>query len=115
MFYTFNQNNSGGRFSFNEKAGITHFVIIEADNVDEANSLAEDLGIYFNGCDDGRDCPCCGDRWYPVDNDSYDCKDSPVIYGKSPKEYVTAKDSCLWMNKGKEACVHYKNGKKVWY
>jgi hypothetical protein len=62
-FYVFNQNNSGGSFESNDK--LCHRVIIEADNVDDAVRIAENMGIYFNGCDEGMDCPCCGDRWYP--------------------------------------------------
>lgn len=60
-FYEFNQNNSGGSFEVNDK--VCHRVIIEATDATEANYLAERLGIYFNGCDRGMDCSCCGDRW----------------------------------------------------
>lgn len=41
-------------------------VYIEAENAEEANEKALQIGIYFNGVEDGIDCPCCGDRWYPV-------------------------------------------------
>ncbi len=30
----------------------------------EADSIAEDLGCYWDGVNEGSDCPCCGDRWY---------------------------------------------------
>lgn len=61
MFYTFYQNNSGGYFE-----GPT-MVIIEAHSADEANEIAEErAGIYFDGVALGRDCWCCGDRWYRV-------------------------------------------------
>ena len=66
MFYTFNQNNSGGSYDIN--AGINECVIIEADTAGEANDRAVSVGIYFNGCEDGRDCNCCGDRWYAQDS-----------------------------------------------
>ena len=62
MFYTFSQNNSGGSFDIDHM--LAHFVIIEADTAEEANTIAESVGIYFNGCDEGMDCDCCGDRWY---------------------------------------------------
>ena len=62
MFYEFRQNNSGGSFS-----GPAISVIVEADSASEANDIAESKGVYFNGCDDGSDCECCGDRWYSVD------------------------------------------------
>ena len=62
-FYIFNQNNSGGYWD-----KILGFkVIIEAENPKQANKLAEVMGIYFNGVETGEDCPCCGDRWYEVD------------------------------------------------
>lgn len=64
-YFEFNQNNSGGSFEVDEKAGIGHSVIIEANNAIHANAIAENIGIYFNGCDSGSDCPCCGDRWDP--------------------------------------------------
>lgn len=62
-FFDFSQNNSGGSFVFDEQRGITHFVIVEAMDADHANSVAENIGLYFNGCESGNDCDCCGDRW----------------------------------------------------
>lgn len=59
--YKFDQNNSGGSFVVDDV--LTHRVIIEALTEKDAISKAEDLGIYFNGVDEGIDCPCCGDRW----------------------------------------------------
>lgn len=64
-FYEFNQNNSGGSFDTDEK--LCHILFIEAENVQQANKIAEGLGVYFNGCDNGIDCSCCGDRWYEAD------------------------------------------------
>ncbi|WP_144625075.1 DUF7296 family protein [Bacillus altitudinis] len=64
-FYEYTQNNSGGHFEVNDK--LCHRVFIEADNLDEADSIAESLGVYFNGVSDGIDCGCCGDRWYSGD------------------------------------------------
>ena len=78
-FYTFKQNNSGGRFTISEIRGIDYVVIVEANTATQANIKAEDIGIYFNGCDDEVDCPCCGDRWYPADEN--DGADVPSLYG----------------------------------
>lgn len=72
MFFEFDQNNSGGIFT-----RPAHSVWIEADSADEANKLAEENGLYFNGCDDGLDCDCCGDRWYPCTGQ--DGKEIPVL------------------------------------
>ena len=60
-FYKFRQNNSGGSFDVN--ADVTIEVYIEAEDVDMANIKAQEIGIYFDGCNTERDCPCCGDRW----------------------------------------------------
>lgn len=64
MWFEFSQNNSGGSFDIEPRYGIGPRVWIEAENSDAACDRAENLGIYFNGCDSGQDCPCCGDRWY---------------------------------------------------
>ena len=78
-FYNFSQNNSGGFFNNNHSAGIGVLVIIEALNADDANDRAEEIGIYFDGCDDNIDCDCCGDRWYAVDE--ADGEEIPKVYG----------------------------------
>lgn len=104
MFYCFNQNNSGGSFIVNDS--VAHYVIIEANSADEANDRAESVGIYFNGCDNDYDCPCCGDRWYAVWRDDGD--ETPVIYGTPVKEYED-----MWAGKGEPyAHVYYADGRK---
>jgi hypothetical protein len=111
MFFTFNQNNSGGSFDFDVDSGITHIVVIEAATKELALEKAVGIGIYFNGCETGKDCECCGDRWHePWDDGS----DAPEIYGQAIGDYVDGA-SILWMGKGKEACIHYKDGTKFWY
>jgi|ERR1700747_1051362 len=101
-FYTFDQNNSGGSFEFSDV--FAHFMIIEAASADEANEIAEGLGIYFNGCETGEDCSCCGDRWHQASE--YDADETPLICNKPPEDY-----SCLWTPKKKVICrVFYKNG-----
>lgn len=112
MFYRFRQNNSGGSFTYNEGLGISVNVIIEADNAYEANATAESLGIYFNGCDEGLDCDCCGDRWSPVGESPYDKTEEPAIYEdlvkgqlKMPKVGYAIK----WID-GYEGFIHYKDG-----
>lgn len=62
-FFEFSQNNTGGSFVTDSK--LCHRLFIEASSEDEAISKAEDLGCYWNGVDEGYDCECCGDRWYP--------------------------------------------------
>jgi hypothetical protein len=84
MFFTFTQNNSGGFFDEDEEKGIGHYVIVEANSAEEANTRAESIGIYFNGCDDGLDCDCCGDRWSPTW--SSEGEKTPMIYGEPAKD-----------------------------
>ena len=104
MFYTYNQNNSGGSFVSDKE--LAEYVIIEAGSSEEANKTAEELGIYFDGCEKGMDCSCCGDRWYEVDAD--DGKKRPLIYGKPPKKIL--EDSLSRFNK--QYIIYYKNGAK---
>jgi hypothetical protein len=63
VFFTYSQNNSGGSFDYDEVSGIGNYVVIEAESVTVANARALDIGLYFDGCDTGMDCSCCGDRW----------------------------------------------------
>ena len=74
MFYTYSQNNSGGSFIG------PHHVIVEADSARQANSIAQDHDVYFDGVEFGDDCECCGDRWIPIEKDSEGTQ-SPMIFG----------------------------------
>lgn len=60
-FYEFTQNNSGGSFVTDEN--LCHRLFIEAETHEIATEKAEEMGVYFDGCERGLDCPCCGDRW----------------------------------------------------
>jgi hypothetical protein len=61
-FYEISQNNTGGSWVTDDK--LCHRLYIEANSSTEADEIAEGLGCYWNGVDEGQDCPCCGDRWY---------------------------------------------------
>ena len=107
-FYHFSQNNSGGSFNISEL--LAHHVIIEAHSAEDANDRAISIGLYFNGCQDGGDCPCCGDRWYEQYDDD-DGTDTPMIYDESPETY---KD--VFTRAGEPVChVYYLNGSKTTY
>lgn len=75
-FYEFSQTNSGGSFEVDDK--LCHRLIIEAESEEEALSIAEELGCYWDGVNNGNDCPCCGDRWHrsasEVDIETYNEK-----------------------------------------
>ena len=85
MFYTFSQNNSGGFYDGPK------YVCVEASSLEEAVSRALETGIvYFHGVSDGRDCGCCGDRWYPA-LFGEDLTETPTVYGRSlfdEKNYI---------------------------
>lgn len=112
-FYHFRQNNSYGRFDYDEKRGISVNVIVEAVNADDANLRAERIGLYFGG--DG-DCPCCGNRW--SEQYEYRGKDNstefPSVYGDkvAPGEAFPKNENAFRWTSDKQfdGFIHYKNG-----
>lgn len=56
--YHFNQNNSGGTF-----VG-PRMIVVDAPDAATADAIATKHGVYFDGVRSGRDCECCGPRWY---------------------------------------------------
>ena len=103
MFFEFDQNNSGGGFCVDDR--VCHHVIVEADTATQANEIAERIGIYFNGVDDGVDCECCGDRWYPQ-WDQVDGLSTPMLYGKPIEQYQER-----FAEVGEVYCrIYYKDG-----
>ena len=101
-FYTYSQNNSGGWFEYNKN--VCEYVIIEAKSAEHANNIAKSIGIYFDGCSQGIDCSCCGDRWHEQDDDE-NGKDEPMIYGELVHEMTknTFRNKCI---------IHYLDGRK---
>lgn len=99
MFYTFSQNNSGGDFYCNDNLG--EYVIIEADDEDDACARAEEIGIYFHGVDSGDDCECCGDRWSRPWEDG---TETPLIYEEAPEKALTGMRTTV--------VIHYADGSK---
>lgn len=109
-FYHFSQNNSGG--VHHESHGICQHVIVEARDYEDANALAQRIGIYFNGCDDHSDCPCCGDRWsaqWRGENGS----DKPQVYGSviesGAKRDINALGNIDWTDY--YVWIHYLDGR----
>lgn len=80
--FIYTQNNSGGDFDYPEWTGPEDLggvfaswrtekvdVWVIAESASEANELVQEYaGVYFDGCDSGLDCECCGDRWYRADD-----------------------------------------------
>lgn len=57
-WYVYRQNNPGGKF----RAPALN-VYVQAMSSAVADAMAQEVGLYFDGVDDGEDCSCCGDRW----------------------------------------------------
>jgi hypothetical protein len=101
LFFQFNQNNSGGYFVYDDKVGISEYVIVEAKNALDAwetlnkilDSSTENAWSY---------CSCCGERGYDVNDDS-DGTNQPCIYDE-PIEF--AKQGLFRYS----AHVHYLDG-----
>lgn len=112
-FYEFSQNNSGGSFVVDDK--VCHRLFVEAESEDEANSIAENLGCYWNGVDEGSDCPCCGDRWYsgyPIDLESRSSRNWPFEMFVDKKKSEGALESVIERYKGFEWNTPPKMGEK---
>ena len=99
-FYTFNQNNSGGYFVYNDEFGVCEYVIIESEGTSDAWDKLVAIGN--NVLDMFDFCGCCGERWsnYITDDGG---KDSPMIWGE-PLEIV---ESGIFRSR---AFVHYIDG-----
>lgn len=111
-FYHYSQNNSGGAFDYDENLGLTHHVVIEAADELEADARFEGIGGYFNGGEDGIDCECCGDRWYPTS--SYYVADYPHIYSRELSHDAPV-HLLSFMDVGREIAVHHASGDIEWF
>lgn len=109
MFFEYNQNNSGGGFDFDAERGITHYVIVEADDAEHANYRAERIGLYFDGA---GDCACCGNRW-SAQWGSDEGDEVPCIYGEPVQDFDFGRK---WMAADSpEAFVHFADGRVQGY
>lgn len=90
FWYKYRQNNSGGRFDIDDDVSV--HVLIQAEDKYAANRKAEEVGIYFEGCSQGRDCDCCGDRW----DEAWDALEEFSVYrwkdGQTTKTYDSVLD-----------------------
>lgn len=87
-FYVYRQNNSGGYFIEDENVGV--HLIIEADTEAQADEKFEaiiDLKDKYSTF-----CPCCGHRWYGVDEmyDNVELTEEFVDELKEHKYYLEA-------------------------
>lgn len=80
--FVYRQNNSGGVWD-----GPAKYILCEAKDAATADRMALEAGAYFNGCENGQDCSCCGDRWSEAWGDpDYDTLEEAVakIQGEGP-------------------------------
>lgn len=111
-WYEYDQNNSGGEWL---KPAV--HVFIQAEDGGEADARAATVGIYFDGCSDGRDCSCCGDRWYSSEYKKG--SDAPTVYGALAASYVSVWESpgipsvLLYASDGTKTIVRNGKAKKV--
>jgi len=100
-FFMWRQNNSGGHFVVDDD--LTWRVVIESDDYEQAEIYALGIGVYYDGVDEGRDCRCCGDRWY--EGQELDCEDQTLV--EHLQEYA---DDYGWENPS--VIIHYADGTK---
>ena len=101
LFYTFNQNNSGGYFVKDNDVGVSEFMIIEAYSAEDAWIRLQKIGEDVQGFNNY--CPCCGERWPDWMDDDEGTKE-PELYGEPIKGY---KNDFF----EKECFIHYLDGK----
>lgn len=75
QWFTYSQNNSGGRFH----KDMPLYLHVEAPSADMANARAVEQGAYFDGCEQGMDCECCGDRWSDAYGEGYEDRPEPGL------------------------------------
>lgn len=109
-FFHYDQNNSGGHFDYDLLRGVTEHVVIEAPNALMADAMLRSIGGYFDGCESGRDCSCCGDRWRMAVGDG---SPSPTIYGHAASDL--SRDESVMPAGQKAVVVHYLDGRVEWF
>jgi hypothetical protein len=87
MFWMYRQNHSGGRAT--RTASLSDYVIIEAENGEQADAKLLALGAYYDGVEAGIDCPCCGDRWQRAARSPWPPSDEPTICGQPLNKATT--------------------------
>lgn len=109
MFWQYWQNNSRGNYIVNHEKGISAQVWVEADNHELANAKAEEIGLYFDGCLIGEDCPCCGDRWSRVEQYHYYVAPPKDVQGYY-RDIHDGPEGYLHMSSGDIIPLHWNRG-----
>ena len=118
QWYQYRQNNSGGSYQIDDDVSI--LVLIEAPHSVDANAKAQHVGIYFNGCEDGLDCDCCGDRWHKAHRPLHQFAtwgrlfDGPLTIHDTVQSYAqTLADECWSADVGQPVVIVYHADGKV--
>lgn len=104
-WYTYTQNNSGGFFE-----GPAEQVFVQATSAEQADEIAETVGIYFDDSGD-IDCPCCGSRWDRQDVPwRENGTERPSRYGVEVTLSSEPDEQDIWPRKG---LFVYENGSQI--
>lgn len=113
-WYQFRQNNSGGVFQIDNNVSL--YVLIEAPHAVDAHTKASAVGIYFDGCEQGIDCDCCGDRWTQVNGpleqfvtwgDLFDFNGPPTTHNTVQSYAQTLAYESYWTKDGQPGVIVY--------
>jgi len=85
-FWIYEQNNSGGVWQLDPARGLAPIVYVQAPTPAAADQRLQEAGAYFDGVNRGRDCACCGDRWFPLDGVAQAAwTPTPRLFGFDPE------------------------------
>jgi len=85
-YWIHEQNNSGGVWQLDPARGLAPIVYVQAPDPAAADQRLLQAGAYFDGVELGRDCPCCGDRWMPLQGVAQAAwTDTPRLFGFDPQ------------------------------
>lgn len=108
-YFAYVQNNSGGSFDFDAQRGISHVVIVQAIDWQDADFRASRIGLYFDG--DG-DCSCCGNRWDSAEWSGSVSTTEPTVYGARLVDWITDRWFTKYMEPDRpEVFVHLADGR----
>jgi len=96
-FYIVRQNNSGGYWEIDEKIGLGHYLVFEAESGEHFEWRLEK----FLDKTPNNWCSCCGERWSFCDSE--DCELEGSV------DDISLKDK--WEKKHRVLGVHYLSGK----
>lgn len=124
QLWVYSQQCVGGHYTIDIGKGLAPLVFVEADGPEQADRILVAAGAYFYGVSQGRDCPCCGDRWTPAGTVEPASVQTPEVYGfdfdgvfQHPPEYLARSIAALLNHRAMLddhnaplACIIYEGG-----